>query len=326
MNKEVKILILNKIKEYNKIIISRHIRPDGDCVGSSLGLREIIKETYPEKDVRVISSDYAEYLKFLGKEDEAVDESFYSDALVIVVDTATKDRCSNPLFDKGKELIKIDHHIEKDPYGDIGWVEESKSSVCEMITEFYATFKDELKISNEGAKALYTGIVTDTGRFKFDSVDGDTLRTTAELLDLDLNIEDIYSHLYLKSMKEVELTKSLYKKVKFTPNGVAYIYVPMKLQKKFNLLSEEASAQISLVEGIKGSIIWVAFIDLPDGNIRVRIRSRYVEINTVAEKWRGGGHGRASGATLYNKKEIKSILNDLDNVIKNYKEQNPECL
>lgn len=326
MNKEIMTSILNKIKEYDKIIISRHVRPDGDCVGSTIGLKEIIKNTFPNKDVRLINTDYAEYLQFLGKEDESVSEEYYKDTLVIVLDNATSDRCSNPLFNKGKEIIKIDHHIEKEAYGDIRWVEEHKSSVCEMITEFYVLFKEELKISKEGVIALYTGIVTDSGRFKFDSINGDTLRTTSHLLDEGINIEDIYSHLYLKSKKEVELQKALYKKVKFTSSGVAYICVPLSIQKKYGLLSEEASAQISLVEGIKGSIIWVAFIDLPDGKIRVRIRSRYVEINKVAEKYRGGGHARASGATLYNKKEIKLILNDLDAISKEYKEQNPECL
>ena len=326
MKKEVMIEILNKIKEYNKIIISRHLRPDGDCVGSSMGLKEILKDSYPDKDIRVINSDYAKYLEFLGEEDQQVDESFYSDALVIIVDTSNISRCSNPLALKGKEVIKIDHHIETDPFGSICWVEEEKAAVCEMIVEFYDLFKDELVLSQKAAKCLFTGIVTDSGRFKFSSVDGNTMRNTGILIDTGIDIEAIYSQLYLKSRNELLLQGVLLKKVAFTKEGIAYVIISRKMQKKFKLLPEEASAQISLIEGIKGSIIWVAFIENDKKEYRVRLRSRYVAINKVAERHNGGGHERASGATAYNKKDICQILDELDVVCKEYREKNQECL
>lgn len=326
MNKEVMTQILNKIKEYNKIIISRHLRPDGDCVGSSMGLKEILKDSYPDKDIRVINTDYAKYLEFLGEEDQQVDESFYNDALVIVVDTSNSGRCSNPNFSKGKEVIKIDHHIETDPFGTICWVEEEKVAVCEMIVEFYDLFKDELVLSQKAAECLFTGIVTDSGRFKFSSVDGNTMRNTGILIDTGINIEEVYGQLYLKSKNELLLQGALLRKVAFTKEGIAYIIINRKIQKKYNLLPEEASAQISLIEGIKGSIIWVAFIENDKKEYRVRLRSRYVAINKVAERHSGGGHERASGATAYNKKEIYQILDELDVVCKEYREKNQECL
>ena len=318
--------ILNKIKENKKIIISRHIRPDGDCVGATLGLKYILKETYPDKEIYVINDDYADYLDFLGKEDDQKDELFYSDALVIVIDTANDKRISNKLFSSGKEIIKIDHHIETCPYGVINWVEEEKSSACEMIAEFYILFKDELKITKEAATALYTGIVTDSGRFKFSSVNGDTLRNASVLLDQKIDVEYIFSRLYLKDFKYYKLQAKVLNTIKMTDNGVAYIYVTNKIKKKFKISMEEASALISTIDSIRGSIIWVAFIDNDDSTIRVRLRSRFVEINKVAEKYRGGGHAQASGATLNHRKEIKSILNDLNVLIKEYKEKNKNCL
>lgn len=326
MNKDVMTQILNKIKDYDKIIISRHIRPDGDCVGATTGLKEILKDSFPDKDIRLINSDYAKYLEFLGNEDEQVEESFYTDALGIVVDTSNIDRCSNKLIKSTKELIKIDHHIENDPFGDICWVEEEKSSACELIVEFYDLFKDELVLSKKAARSLYTGIVTDSGRFKFSSVNGDTLRTTSILLDKGIDIEEIYSNLYLKSRNELKLQGYLQRKIKFTKENVAYIYISQKLQKRFKLIPEEASAQISLLEGIRGSIIWVAFIETSDKKIRVRLRSRYVAINKVAENHNGGGHERASGASVCSKKEIVQLLNELDEVARTYKERNPICL
>lgn len=326
MNKEVMTQILNKIKEYNKIVISRHIRPDGDCVGATTGLREILRDSFPNKDIRLINTDYAQYLDFLGEEDNQVKEEYYNDALAIVVDTSVADRCSNPLIKKAKEIIKIDHHIEKDPFGTVCWVEEEKSSACELIVEFYNLFKEELVLSKKAAISLYTGIVTDSGRFKFSSVNGDTLRTTSILLDKGIDIENIYSHLYLKSRNELKLQGYLQRKIKFTKEKVVYVIISQKLQKKYNLLPEEASAQISLLEGIKGSFIWVAFIENSEKKYRVRIRSRYVAINQVAENHNGGGHERASGATAENKKEIKQMLGEFDVVAKTYKESNPLCL
>ena len=130
---EKKQIILQKIKEYDKILIFRHFRPDGDAVGSTKGLAEIIKLTYPEKKVYLQNADFSDYMAFLGEEDALLDESEYKDALGIVIDTGTAKRASNPNFTLCKEVIKIDHHIPMESYGDYEWVEEHRSSACEMI-------------------------------------------------------------------------------------------------------------------------------------------------------------------------------------------------
>ena len=140
MNESIKKQILDKIKENNRIIITRHIRPDGDCYGGTTGLREIIKDSFPNKEVSLFTNDTAQYLEFLGLSDEDKGIDYYKDALVIVLDTATKDRISNLYFENAKEIIKIDHHIETDPYGSINWVEDYRSSLCEMIVDFYLSF------------------------------------------------------------------------------------------------------------------------------------------------------------------------------------------
>ena len=115
-------------------------------------------------------------------------------------------------------------------------------------------------------------------------------------------------------------TMDILKNIKITPNGVAYIYVTKKIQKKYNLSNSDASALVSLVESIKGSLIWIAFIDMDDKSIRVRLRSRFTTVNQIAEKYHGGGHDRASGATCYNKKEMLNLINDADKSLKEYKE------
>ena len=169
MNEEIKQKILEKIESYQTIIVSRHIRPDGDAIGSTKGLVKILRDTYPEKNIYLVNEDYSDDLAFCGGEDTVSDEVFEG-ALQIVIDTGTRTRISNRRYAKAKELIKIDHHIEADPYGDLNWVEDFRAAACELIADFYVTFKDKLKISPEAATYIYLGMVTDSGRFRFEGV------------------------------------------------------------------------------------------------------------------------------------------------------------
>lgn len=322
MNRKAMEQILNKIKEYDRIIIFRHKRPDGDAVGSTLGLREILHETYPQKEILVINSDYSDYMSFLGKEDEDRSDAFYAEALGIVIDTATAERISNPKYTLCRELCKIDHHIDIKPYGDYCWIEEERSSACEMIAAFYDAFREELKINKSAATYVYTGMVTDSGRFRFRSVSGETMRLAGMLLDLDVDLDTLYAHLYMKEFNTFKFQAYVYKKMKQTPSGVTYITVDRAMQKRFDLSSEQASAVISYLDSIKDSLIWIAFIESYDKTIRVRLRSRFVTVNKIAEQYRGGGHACACGATVYNKKEIKALLADADALLKEYKESN----
>ena len=181
--REKLIPILDKIKEYSKIILFRHFRPDGDAIGSTKGLAAILKATFPEKEIILQNSDFSEYLAFLGEEDAPVADDYYTDALGIVLDTATTARISNKKFSLCREIIKIDHHIPVESYGVLEWVEELRSSTCEMIAAFYDFFKDELILTQEAAYYIYCGMVTDSGRFRFRDVSGETLRLAGILLN-----------------------------------------------------------------------------------------------------------------------------------------------
>ena len=193
--------VLDTIKKYERIIIFRHFRPDGDAVGSTKGLKRILELTFPEKEIVLQNCDFSNYLAFLGPEDEPKSDDFYKEALGIVVDTATAARISNQKFSLCKELIKIDHHIPVESYGNINWVEEKRSSCCELIAAFYHAVRDELKIDTEAATYLYTGMVTDSGRFRFREVSGDTLRLAAMLLDMGINTDVLYANLYMKEFE-----------------------------------------------------------------------------------------------------------------------------
>ena len=319
MSKEQMISILNKIKEYDKIVIFRHKRPDGDAVGSTKGLREILRLTYPQKQILVVNNDRSDHMAFLGDEDGPYPDEFFSDALGIIIDTATTERISNPQYALCRERIKIDHHINVQEYGEICWVESERSSACEMIAAFYEAFRDELKISREAATYIYTGMVTDSGRFRFRSVSGETMRLAGMLLDEGIDTDVLYAQLYMKEFKELKFQAHIYKKMKITDNGVAYVYIDRAMRKKFDLTDEQASAAVSHMDSIRGSLIWLAFIENDDKSIRVRLRSRFVTINHLAEKYHGGGHACASGATVYNKKELHALVADADALLGEYK-------
>ena len=300
----------------------RHFRPDGDAIGSTKGLWTILKDSFPEKEIYLLNEDKSEYLTFLGGESEPIADELYADALGIVLDTGTIDRVSNKKYGLCKELVKIDHHIDHNPYGDLSWVEDYRSSVCEMIVDFFDTFSDELTLSKEAATYLYAGLVTDSGRFRFDSVSGDTMRLAGILLDRKINTDVLFAHLYLKEFEQFKFQSHVYDQMRITENGVAYVYVDLAMQERFGLSQEDASASVSYMEKIKGCLCWIAFIESPNAEktIRVRLRSRFAHINTIAENHHGGGHACASGATVYSEEEMAQLVAEADALIKEYKE------
>jgi len=313
--------ILETIQRHDRIVISRHVRPDGDCVGASLALKRIINLTWPEKDVRVINSDYAEKLEFLGREDPPLED--YSLTLVIVLDTSDAKRISNPMYDKGSCLVKIDHHIDSEQYADINWIESNRSSVCEMIALFYSLYSKTLKIDTYAATCLYAGICTDSGRFRYSNTSPETLRLAAMLLEKGVDAQRLFVQLDVEDLSFLRFQAKALEKIEISPAGVAYLYIPMEMRKNFNLTDEYTSNAVDFMNSIRGSLIWILFIQT-EKEIRVRLRSRFVPINGLASRYRGGGHANACGATLYRNEEIDTLVKDADKLLSRFRKENPE--
>lgn len=315
---ENKLLILNKIKEYETIIIHGHIRPDGDCYGSQYGLKEIIKMSFKEKNVYVVGEE-SSYVSFLGKPD-VIPVSAYEGALSIVVDTATESRISDKNYKLGKEIIKIDHHIPTDGsyYADYYWVDVEKPSCSQMISEFFNEFKDELKLSYEGALAMYVGIVTDTGGFRYRGVTKETHMAAGLLLDYGVDVSEVDLKLSTKTLNEVKFKGHILTNFEATKEGFAYFIMTKEVMKEYNLTPEEASANVNNLAGIEGYQAWALFIESAN-EVRVRLRSSGVEIESVAKKYNGGGHAQAAGATLSSLDELDNFLKDINEHLKKHK-------
>lgn len=312
---DIKKTILNKIKEYNTIIIHGHKRPDGDCYGAQFGLKDLIQTSFPNKEVYVVGETSA-FVSFVGTVDIITDDK-YNEALSIVVDTATKDRISDSRYTLGKEVIKIDHHIPIDEYGDYQWVDTSFPSCAQMIAYFFNSF-EELKISSIGANAMYTGIVTDTGRFRYRGVSRLTHEIAGLLIEHGADVVEIDQRLSKETLESFKFKAHLLNQVNYD-EGFVYAIIKTKDIERFGISHEDASSNVNLLGGIEGYDVWMLFIESID-EVRIRIRSSKMAIDALANQFNGGGHKMASGAKLNSFDELESFLEITRKYIKENKE------
>ncbi len=309
-------LVYQKVKDYQTIIIFGHKRPDGDCYGSQNGLKDIIKSTFPMKSVFVVG-EKVDNLSFIGQMDQ-IEDDIFPQALAIVVDTATRDRISDSRYKLCKEIIKIDHHIILDNYGDINVVEELIPATCLLITKFLLS-NETLKISLNGATALYTGTITDTGNFRYRGVNAETFHLAGVLLNYGVDTEWIDQNLSVQSLRSLRLKSYVYRSFKVTKNGFAYAVINRMIIKYYNVGYDEAASLVNLLANIKECPVWALIIRYPK-DIRVRIRSNGPNINKLAEKYDGGGHHKAAGASLKSWSKMRPFVKDADALVKEYKE------
>lgn len=309
--------ILEKIKEYNRIIIHGHMRPDGDCIGSQYGLANIIKASFPEKEV-IVTGETSEYVSFVGAPTILEDESKFEGALSICVDCATNERLSDQRFDKAAYSIKIDHHLPVCDYGDYMYVDTTAPACAQIITEFYLKFKDELVLTKEAATALYVGISTDTGRFKFDSVNSRTFMAAATLVDAGVDLSYVDNNLSVETVDTLKLRGWCLTHFETTTNGFAYLKITRDIIDEFKVSDEDAAAQVSTISTIEGHPVWALFIEYPN-EIRIRLRSRGPVINLLAEEYSGGGHPKAAGAKLEKWEDLATFAAKADKLVEEYK-------
>ncbi len=308
--------IINKIKEYNTIIIHGHQRPDGDCYGSQFGLKEIILDNFKNKNVYVVG-EVTSYVSFLGTPD-IIEDELYKDALCISVDTGNSERVSDQRYFNGKETIKIDHHIPIDNYANINFVDEHIPACAQIIADF--AINNKLTISKKAAFALYTGIVTDTGRYRHGIIPS-TFNISAKLIELGVDAKQLDNLLSIESLNSLKLKGYVLSNFTTTQNGVVYAKLPLSIINELKVTQEEASNQVGTIGTIETCPIYCLFIE-SDKGIRGRLRSRGPEIDLVANKYNGGGHKLACGVTLNSFDEIQNLIKDLNELMDEYNGRN----
>ncbi|MEE6638992.1 bifunctional oligoribonuclease/PAP phosphatase NrnA [Limosilactobacillus pontis] len=308
--------IFAQIKKYNKIIIHRHQRPDPDAIGSQVGLAEILKASFPYKQVYVVGK-YIPGFDWIGTMDE-IDNETFDDALVIVTDTANAPRIDDRRFNNGDELIKIDHHPNDEPFGDLMWVEPDASSCSEMIYAFYQHFAKELKLPKQAASALYAGIIGDTGRFLYPATTPRTMLVAGALMAAGADASAISQRENEITLPLARLSAYVYEHLTILEHGAAYVALTNDLLAKFGLSEAGTSAVVSLPGRIKDVTAWAIFVEQEDGHYRIRLRSKGPSINGLAKNHDGGGHALASGAKAKDQDEIKQVIAELDQLTATY--------
>ncbi|MFJ7974616.1 DHH family phosphoesterase [Peribacillus sp. JNUCC 23] len=307
--------ILETIKAYQTIIIHRHVRPDPDAYGSQGGLAEILKTSFPEKNIYTVGEE-EESLNYLRRLD-TISDDIYKGALVIVCDTANVERICDKRYRLGDKLIKIDHHPNDDKYGDLRWVDTRASSTSEMIYEFYLFGKDKgLKMNDEAARLLFAGMVGDTGRFLYPSTSEKTFLYAGELIHYAFSRPELFTAMYDVEEKIVRLNGYVLQHFEILTSGVGKMVLTKEILHQFDATPADASLLVSALGSVKGLKAWVFFIE-EEKEIRVRLRSKGPVINGVAKRYNGGGHPMAAGASIYSWNEAEDVIRDLEAVVLN---------
>ena len=304
--------VLDLIKKYDTIIIHRHSNPDGDALGSQIGLKNIIKLNFPQKTVYTVGDSSVRFGFMEDSETEEISDETYKGALAIVLDTSAKALVSDQRFTLAETCICMDHHIFCEDFSDFDFRNTSYESCCGLITDF--AINCGLKLNSLAAKSLYTGMVTDSGRFRYDSTTAQTFRLASFLMEHKFDTNDIYANLYADDFKYIKLRAQFVLKIRFTDYRVAYIYTEKEEAKSYGFDTFTISrGMVGTMSDIRGIDTWVNFTEVDDG-VLCEIRSNKYNINPIAVKYGGGGHAKASGATLKSCEEAMQLLEDLNNL------------
>lgn len=302
--------ILQQIKQHDTIILHRHKTPDGDALGSQIGLKHIILANWPDKRVYTVGDAAGRYAFMADAVMDEIGDSTYQDALAIVLDTSGKGLISDDRWATAQATARIDHHIFLEQICDTEVVDTSFESCCGLVTQF--AVECGLRVPQIAAKSLFTGMVTDSGRFRFDSTTARTFRLAAFLLEQPIDTNALYRELYANDLDQVRLRAQFVGKIRQTPHGVAYIYTTREemaaLDADFFSISR---GMVSVMNDIRGVHIWANFTESPEGVV-CELRSDDRNINPIAVKYGGGGHQKACGATVADRETVQAMLNDLD--------------
>ena len=301
--------VIEAIEKYDRIIIHRHSNPDGDAIGSQVGLKNILKANYPKKEIYTVGDSSKRYGFIEDSATDIIPDEYYKDALAFVLDTSAKFLISDERYTLADTIIKMDHHIFSEEFAHIEVIDTSFESCCGLIGMF--AMQTGLKVPSIAAKALYTGMITDSGRFRYDSTSAQTFKVASFLMEQNFNTNDIFSNLYSDELSSVQLRAKFVLKINKTDYPVAYIYTTLDEANSYNADTFTISrGMVNTMGDIKGIDIWVNFTETENG-VLCELRSSKYNINQIAVKYGGGGHAKASGATVKDREEAMAMLNDL---------------
>lgn len=316
----MEVLHLNDIiKSSKNILITSHVNPDGDTLGSMCGMYELINTNFKKKSDMLIVSKLPDKYTFipnvkLAQHIEEIDKSREYD-LVINVDIAAIDRiCDGKiLFEKAKHTVNIDHHKTNNSYAELNFVEGDASSTSEVI---YAIAKDlNWEINRDTAVCLYVGILTDTGSFRFSNTTPRAMEFAAEMLKSGINPQEMFQHCYETYTKGMALCQAycVDKAVFLDDDKIVYTTVYKKDMEKFNTDEEFAEGLTERLRAITSTCVAFVAKEMKNGGCKISMRSKSIDVAEICGIFGGGGHKFAAGCTMKSNVEesVKKILAEI---------------
>lgn len=309
--------LIEAVKKYDTVIVHRHSHPDGDALGSQIGFAGIVEANFPGKKVYKVGDPAGRYSFIKGSTMDDIPDDTYKNALAVILDCPTAELVSDKRFTLAAATARVDHHIYCETFTDMETVDTSFESACGMVAEFAR--EQNLKLTKDAAAAIFTGMVTDSGRFRFDSTTERTFSLASFLLSAGFDMDEIYRNLYTRDLDSVLRQAEFLKKMKIFDNScVAYIYTTAEELRAMNVKDPASISRgmVNVMSDIKGIDIWVNFTE--DGDkVLAELRSSCYNINPVAVKYGGGGHKKACGADVKDFNDAMRMLEDLKQLSQN---------
>ena len=305
----------NAIKKYDTIIIHRHERPDGDALGSQMGLKHLINDNFPEKTVFAVGDSPKNFAFMCAEGFDDIPDDAFKGALSVILDCGSPNLVSDKRYALADYRVRVDHHIFVDKFCDTEVIDTSYESCCGMVADFAK--QSGLKLNPIAAKSLYTGIVTDSGRFRYDGTTSRTHSLVAWLLEQKFDTNQVFRNLYADSYESKKLKAQFILKIQFTPGNTAYIYTTKEELSQYDAdIFTISRGMTNTMADMKGVDIWANFTETENG-VLCELRSSMHTIQPIAVKYGGGGHAKACGATVPDRETVMAMLADLDKIGEN---------
>lgn len=299
--------LIEAVERAGTIAIGGHVRPDGDCIGSCMGLYGYIAENYPEKKVCIYLEEVSENFSYLRQEGAFERETHYD--LFVSLDCGDAERLgeAQAVMEAADYVFNVDHHITNTKFGDKNIVKDA-SSTCELLY----TMLDEEKISYDVACALYTGIVHDTGVFKHSNTTGETMRIAGKLIDLGIPFGKIIDgSFYMKTYKQLQIMgRCLLESVRIMNGRCIFSVVRKSVMDFYEAKPSDLDGVIDVMRTTEGVEVAILLDERELGEYKVSMRSNgIVDVSQIALYFGGGGHVRAAGCSI--KGSAFDVVNNL---------------
>ena len=309
-------MLLDAISKAGTIALGGHVRPDGDCAGSCMGLYNYVRENFPEKEIDVYLEELPNTLKFMKNTDkirhEVTEEKTYD--LFIALDCGDMGRLgfSAVLFKKAVVRFCVDHHVSNQNFAEHNYIFPDASSTCELIFEL---LPDE-RIDREIAECIYTGMVHDTGVFQYSCTSRKTMEIAGKLIEKGINFPKIVDETFFtKTYNQNRIMGlALMKSVLHLDGKCISSVITKQEMQEYDVLPKHLDGIVSQLRVTKDVEVAIFLYELEDGEFKVSTRSKeLVDLSEIAVKFDGGGHVRAAGFSMKGEPEqiIEAILEEV---------------